>query len=328
MPDIALSPSVRRLTAPLKSFTGPLRQVRARLGGPRFAILAALLSVYLIWSTTFLGIAIALRGLPPFLLGGLRYVAAGLIMVVVAMAMKQARPTPAQALGSGLLGLFFVAVGNGVLTWSEQYVATGTAALLGAIGPLFLLAAEAVVPGGDRPTARGAAGVVLGLVGVAMLVGLTLDVATPGAVAGQLALVGAAAIGTLGLLVAKRVPTPASWMWHSALTMLAGGVVLTAIGVGTGEVGRTAWAQVPSQAWLGLGYLVVFGSCLGFSAFSFLTQAARPALVATISYVIPVLATVLGAVVLGEVVTASTAVAAALIVGSVALVATGGRRKT
>lgn len=314
------------MIATLRDF-GPVRQARARLGGPRFAILTALLSVYLIWSTTFLGIAIALRGLPPFLLGGLRYMAAALIMVVVATALGQARPTRAQALGSALLGLFFVAVGNGVLTWAQQYVPTGTAALLGAIGPLFLLAAEAVVPGGERPTRRGAAGVALGFAGVAMLVGLTLDVATPGAIAGQAALLVSAAIGTCGLLVAKRVPTPSSWLWHSALTMLSGGAVLTMLGVMSGEVGRTDWAHVPGQAWLGLAYLVLFGSCLGFSAFSFLTQAARPALVATISYVIPVLATILGAVVLGEVVTPSTALAAALIVGSVALVATGGRRK-
>lgn len=314
------------MIATLRDF-GPVRQARERLGPGRLTILLALLAVYLIWSTTFLGIAIALRGLPPFLLGGLRYVAAALIMAAVAAALGHARPTARQAAGSALLGLFFVAVGNGVLTWSEQYVETGTAALLGAIGPLFLLVAEAFVPGGDRPTRRGALGVVLGFLGVALLVGPALHAGSPGMIAGQAALVVSAAIGTLGLLVAKRVATPDSWVWHSALTMLSGGAVLLAIGAWVGEPGHVAWSAVPGQAWLGLAYLVLFGSCLGFSAFSYLTQHARPALVATISYVIPVLATALGALALGEAVTGATVAAATLIVGSVALVATGGRRK-
>lgn len=313
------------MIATLRDFA-PVRQARERFGGPRLAVVAALLAVYAIWSTTFLGIAIALRGLPPFTLGGLRYLAAAAIMVAIALAIRQARPHAREVAGSAFLGLFFVAVGNGALTWSEQWVSTGTAALLGAIGPLFLLVAQAAMPRGDRPTWRGAAGVALGFVGVALLVGPTLEGGTPGALAGQAALVASAAIGTLGLLVAKRVPTPASWVWHSAITMLSGGLVLMLIGVGTGEVGRVSWGAVPGEAWLGLAYLVVFGSCVGFSAFAFLTQAARPALVATISYVIPVLATVLGALALGEVVTTATAFAAALIVGSVALVATGGRR--
>ena len=255
-------------------------------------------------------------------------------MVAIALAIRQARPHTREVAGSAFLGLFFVAVGNGALTWSEQWVSTGTAALLGALAlgevvttaTAFLLVAQAAMPRGDRPTWRGAAGVALGFVGVALLVGPTLEGGTPGALAGQAALVASAAIGTLGLLVAKRVPTPASWVWHSAITMLSGGLVLMLIGVGTGEAGRVSWGAVPGEAWLGLAYLVVFGSCVGFSAFAFLTQAARPALVATISYVIPVLATVLGALALGEVVTTATAFAAALIVGSVALVATGGRR--
>ncbi len=314
------------MIATLRDF-GPVRHARERLGGRKLTILLALLAVYLVWSTTFLGIAIALRGLPPFMLGGLRYLAAGLIMAVVAMAIGHARPTVSQAAGSALLGLFFVAVGNGACTWSVQYVETGTVALLGAIGPLFLLAAEACMRGGDRPTGRGAAGVLLGFAGVALLVGPTLQAGSAGAIAGQAVLVISAALGTLGLLVAKRVPTPDSWVWHSALMMAAGGAVLMAIGIGVGEPTRLAWGAVPSQAWLALAYLVIFGSCLGFSAFSFLTQNARPALVATISYVIPVLATILGALALGEVVTGATGTAAALIVGSVALVATGGRRK-
>src|SRR5687767_12211868 len=116
----------------------PVRAARERLGRRRALILLALLAVYGVWSTTFLGIAIALRGLPPFLLGGLRYVAAAVIMLAVAAALRHARPSGREIAGSALLGLFFVAVGNGVLSWSVQWVETGTAALLGAIGPLFL----------------------------------------------------------------------------------------------------------------------------------------------------------------------------------------------
>lgn len=306
--------------------SGPLRAARERLGPGKLTILLALLTVYTLWSTTFLGIAIALRGLPPFLLGGMRYVAAALILAAVALALRQARPSWREAAGSALLGLFFVAVGNGALTWAQQWVATGTAALLGAIGPLFLLVAEALVPGGERPTRRGAAGVLLGFGGVALLVGPTLSAGSTGAIAGQAVLVASAAIGCVGLLVAKRVPTPGSWLWHSAVMMLSGGATLLALGAAAGEPARVVWGAVPGQAWLGLAYLVVFGSCLGFSAFSWLTQHARPALVSTISYVIPVTATLLGAVVLHEAVTPAIVMAAALIVGSVALVATGGRR--
>lgn len=307
--------------------SGPVRAARERLGPGRLTVLLALATVYLLWSTTFLGIAIALRGLPPFLLGGMRYAAAAAVLALVALALRQARPTWREAAGSALLGLFFVAVGNGALTWAQQWVETGTAALLGAIGPLFLLVAEALVPGGDRPTKRGAAGVLLGFGGVALLVGPTLTAGSAGALAGQAVLVASAAIGCVGLLVAKRVPKPASWVWHSALMMASGGTVLLALGVAAGEPTRVAWGAVPGQAWLGLAYLVLFGSCLGFSAFAWLTQHARPALVSTISYVIPVLATILGAVVLGEAVTPGIVTAAALIVGSVALVATGGRRR-
>jgi drug/metabolite transporter (DMT)-like permease len=283
---------------------------------PALRTAIALGTIYVIWSTTFFGIRLALDAFPPFLLGATRFLLAAALLVAGAMAARAPRPRLAEVAGAGLLGLVIVLIPNGSVIWAEQSIPTGIVALLGATTPLFVLGFQAAL--GARPGWRGVVGIVLGLVGVGVLVAPGLAGGLQGAVVLQAELVLASLVCAFGMVVGKRLPTPVSGLYNAALTMLAGGLGFLACAAVHGE---RLPVEVPLHAWGGLAYLVVFGSCLGFTAFTWLVQHARPTLVATSSYVNPVLAMLVGIWALHEPLASSTLIGAAVIVGSVVLVA-------
>lgn len=292
---------------------------------PFWQIALALGLVYVVWGSTYLAIRVTVHEMPPFSMAGTRFLIASAVMIAAGVALKHAMPSVRQALGAMGIGLFLLLGGNGCVVWAEQYISSGMAALLVAALPLCILLLELVVPGTARPTRLGVAGIALGFVGVLTLLWPSLATGAHSALWAQ----GLVLLGTflwaIGTLLGKRLAVPASGVFNSAFTMLGGGLGLAVAALVTGEPGRLDWAAIGTSAWLAYAYLIVFGSIVAFSAFTWLVQHARPDVASTYAYVNPVVAVALGAAVLGEPIDVYTVVGAALVVASVALVIQGGR---
>ena len=290
-------------------------------------IALALAIVYVVWGSTYLAIRVAVESLPPFLMAGGRWIAAAAILLAVGLATRQPWPKPKEMAWAGLVGCFLLIGGNGLVVWAEQYISSGMAALLVGSLPIWVLLLEAAMPDGARPTWLGSAGVALGMGGVALLVWPSLMAGAGTAIWAQGLVLFATLLWAIGTLIGRRVAMPQSGVYNSAFQMMAAAVGFVVLSVAFGEPGRVEWSAVPRDAWLAWGYLVVFGSCIAFSAFAWLVRHVKPALVSTYAYVNPAVAVVLGAWLLKEPVDAWTLVGAALVVASVALVIQGGRPK-
>lgn len=297
-----------------------------RLSSTAGPLVLALAIVYVVWGSTYLAIRVAVEGMPPFLMAGLRFLIASGIMLLAGFLTRQARPSGREVASSSLVGLFLLLGGNGLVVWAEQFVTSGLVALLVASVPLWILLMEAVLPGGDRPTRLGSLGVLVGFAGVVALMGPRLATGEHLVLwAEGLVLVGTF-MWAVGTLLGRRIPMPRSGVYNSAFQMLAASAGFLLVSIGFGEPFRVVWADVPPQAWGALAYLVIFGSCIAFSAFAWLVQHAKPDLVSTYAYVNPVVAVALGAMLLAEPIDGWVLGGATLIVAAVALVVRGGRR--
>ena len=290
-------------------------------GKPRAEILLAFGAVYVLWGSTYLAIRIGVETIPPFVLAGLRHLTAGVVLYAWVRGTKRAaRPEPRHWRSTALVGGLLLLGGNGLVTWAEQRVPSGLAALIVASVPLWMTVLDALLSR-QRPHGVVLAGLALGLGGIAFL-------AAPGRFAGggRIDPLGAAALLTasllwaIGSLVSRRVALPPSTLLATAMEMVAGGVILLAVAGLTGELGAASLPAVSARSLLALGYLIVAGSLLGFSAYIFLLGATTPARVSTYAYVNPIVAVFLGWLAAGEAVTARTLVSAAVIVAAVALI--------
>lgn len=288
---------------------------------PRAEILLAFAAVYVLWGSTYLAIRIGVETIPPFVLAGLRHLTAGLLLYGWVRGTKRAaRPERRHWRSAALVGGLLLLGGNGLVTWAEQRVPSGLAALIVASVPLWMTAIDALMRR-ERPHGVVLAGLAMGLAGIAFL-------AAPGRFAGgshvdplgAAALLSAALFWAIGSLVSRRVALPASTLLATAMEMLAGGAILLCVAGVSGEIGRVSLAAVSARSLVALGYLIVAGSLLGFSAYVFLLGATTPARVSTYAYVNPVVAVFLGWLVAGESVTPRTLLAAAVIVAAVVLI--------
>lgn len=286
---------------------------------------AALGVVYVVWGSTYLAIRLTIESLPPLLSGGVRFLLAGSVLAaVVAVVSRGAlRMTRAQFGTAALLGFLLPAWGNGMVVVAEQHVSSGLAALLIASVPLYVVVLRRAF--GERPPPVTFAGVGLGLVGLAVLVLLGhADGGTHGSAWWGPWLVLLASLGwSAGSFAAGRLPTPANPFALSAVEMLVGGAVMTAVGLVTGE--RVDFASVTTTSWLAWAYLVVFGSVLAFSSYVYVLGKLPLSTVATYAYVNPVIAVLLGVVVAGEHFGAVQFLGGALVVVAVVLVVTAER---
>jgi drug/metabolite transporter (DMT)-like permease len=282
---------------------------------------AGLGAVYLVWGSTYLAIRFAIESLPPFLMAGARFVVAGAILYAWSRATGAPRPSLRHWRSTALVGACLLLGGNGGVVWAEQRVESGLAALLITVVPLWMVLIDWLRPGGRRPGWRVAAGLLLGFAGVALLV-------RPGATGGRIdplgaaVLLGAAFSWAWGSLASKRLPLPASPLLTTGMEMLAGGGMLLLAALLAGEPAAFDPAAVTGRSLLALGYLVVFGSFVGFTAYVWLLRVAPPALVGTYAYVNPVVAVLLGWAFAGEPLTGRTLLAAAVIVTGVAVITT------
>ncbi len=285
------------------------------------------LAVYLIWGSTYLAIRYAIETLPPFIMAGARYLAAGATLFAWGLR-DGARPTLHNWREALLLGALFFLGGNGAVVWAEQRIPSGIASLLIATMPLWVVLLDWLRPGGSRPHPLVAAGVALGFAGLLLLVWRNPADSTRLDTAGAVVLVGGALSWAIGSLYALDADLPRSLPLASGMEMLAGGVLLVLGGLAGGELGVVRPDAISTRSVLAFAYLVVFGSIVAFSAFRYLVDAAPPSRVSTYAYVNPVVAVVLGWLLAGEVITAQTVTGAAVIVGAVAMVTAGVSART
>jgi drug/metabolite transporter (DMT)-like permease len=285
--------------------------VAHRLTAPTAAVWAALGAIYVIWGATYLGMEIAIETLPPFLMASLRFLIAGAILFAIFR--PRERPTGRQWLSAAIVGAFLLVGGNAMVAVAQQRIDTGVAALIVATVPLWLAIGDFAATG-RRLAPQAVLGIVVGFAGIALLVHPGGDIDLFGAFVCLLAPLSWA----VGSLYARNAKLPSNLLLGSGMEMLAGGALLALVGYASGE--RLHVGEVSARSWIALGFLVVFGSIVAYSSYVWLLQVAPTELVGTYAYVNPVIAVLLGALVLDESITAWVLLAGAAIVVSVVLI--------
>lgn len=285
----------------------------------RLQLLLGFLCIYILWGSTYLAIRYGVSTIPPFLMGGVRFLIAGSLLFGWSRFRGGAKPDREHWKNAAIIGTMLLVIGNGAVAWAEQRVDSGMTSLLVATVPLWLVLAE--VFQGRRPAPLQWLGVAVGLVGVAILVlpsGAGSD--HPIDRAGAAVLMIGSLSWTVGSLFSRtaRLATPASMA--SGMQMLCGGVFMMTVSIIKGEWRGFQLSNVSTPSILALFYLIIFGSIIGFSTYMWLLKVARPAAVGTYAYVNPLVAVLLGVLVAGEKLPPSATLAMVVILASVALV--------
>lgn len=291
-----------------------------RYEGTRGMIWAALGAIYFFWGTTYLAIRVGVRTMPPFLMASVRFLIAGAILYVIAIRTGDRtgdRPTRRHWRSAAIIGTALLLGGNGLVSWAEQRVPSGLASLVIATVPFWLvLLARFVLR--ERASIREWLGIAAGFGGLLLLInpsgGTRIDLGGAGL------LVIASILWAAGSLYSRTAPLPSRPLVGTAMEMICGGVALGVAGIAFGELGRVDISAISLESLLGLGWLIVFGSLVGFSAYVWLLRVTRTSLVGTYAYVNPVVAVGLGWAMLGEPITARTLLAGGVIVVAVALI--------
>lgn len=296
-------------------------------------IVLSFVAVYVIWGSTYLAIKYAIGTLPPFLMAGTRFLFAGAILFTWARlrgASTQGQKSSQQWRRAFIIGALLLLGGNGGVTWAERYLSSGLAALLVASEPLWIVMWN-WISGGSRPNAKASLGLITGLAGVALLVSGGFG---EGQASTTMSFIGAGVVILAsmawagGSVYSIHRPVQASAPLASGMQMLCGGACLLLLGLFTGEFSRL---DLRNASWLSLGaflYLIVFGSIVAFTAYSYLLRNVSPSRSATYAYVNPVVAVLLGWAIASEPVTPRVVLAAAIIVASVVLITTYGKERS
>jgi drug/metabolite transporter (DMT)-like permease len=282
----------------------------------------ALLVVYVVWGSTYVGIRAVVAHLPPFVAASIRFFLAGFLLALFCVATRRwERPTRRQLAQAAVVGSLLMGIGNGLVMWSQQRIPSGIAALFVATFPLWLTAFEAVLTRGASLRISTLSGVVLGLSGVFLIASAKGDVSLSGGGApwgAVLALQGASICWTVGYLYSRGLQNRLRVVNASALEMIAGSILLLIQSI----VLREDWSRVvsaPAGAWGGLLFLTFFGSIVGFTAFSFTRHTLPTHVVGTYAYVNPLVAVLLGYWIYDESLSTRTILGGLLILGAVAV---------
>ena len=280
---------------------------------------AALSAVYLIWGSTYLAIRFTVETTPPFLSAAARFIISGAFLYLWRRTRGDRQPTPSELRNAVVVGIFLLVGGNGGVVWAAQFIPSNLSALLVATVPLWMLLFDALRPGGERPSPMALTGILIGFFGAALLIGWTVDRSTPKSLHGVLSVIAASLFWALGSIYGKTAKLPSSPLVTTGIEMLAGGAVQILIAWALGEFRSFAFAEVSTRSASAWTYLTVIGP-IAFVAYAWLLRNAPIPLVATYSYVNPLVAIVLGYILGNEIITARILLAAGLIIGSVALV--------
>jgi len=291
-------------------------------------IVAAYLAVYLIYGSTYLGIRYAIETMPPLMMGGARFLIAGSVLYGFLRARGIPAPEGSHWRNAAIVGALLLGVGNGGVIWAEQTVPSGLASLLIAIVPLWFALFDWIRPGGTRPKGQTVLGIVIGFTGVALLVG-SKDLQDQRAIdtLGAVALLCASICWAAGSIFARHTPKPSAPLMGIALQMIAGGALLFLTGMMLGEAPRFSVAHTSARSAIAFAYLTVFGSLIGFTAYSWLLKVGTPTRISTYAYVNPIVAVFLGWSIAGETLDSNTVIAASIILLGVIVISTRRTRR-
>jgi drug/metabolite transporter (DMT)-like permease len=288
---------------------------KLRLDSVKLAL--AFAAIYLVWGSTYLAIRYAVETIPPLVTAGIRHTVAGGILLAWAYA-RGYRAKREHWVAGAIVGAFFFLIGHGTLHWAEQHVASGLAALLIATEPMFILVL-AWASGQQKTSRASALGLALGVVGVAILTGMEVSAKDASLVGMMVVLIGSAAWAA-GVVISPKVKLPSDALARTAVPLVCGAVMLLASAGITGEFHGLHWSAISLRSILGLAYLIVFGSIVAFTSYTWLLQRCAPALVATHTYANPVVAVLLGWLLAGEALTLRVVVASIAILGAIVLI--------
>jgi drug/metabolite transporter (DMT)-like permease len=283
-------------------------------------IAAAFLAVYIIWGSTYFAIKVAIQTMPPLLMAGVRFLIAGALVFGWLLLRGAARPKLVHWRSALLLGGLLLFAGNGGVTWAEQVIPSGLAALIVAMVPIYVALLDWIRPGGSRPSVLRIVGLVIGFVGVALLIGpLATGGFSPALFAACVPLIGSLCWAA-GTLYARSAQLPANPLVGTGMEMLVGGVLLTGAGLLLGEGSQIHPEKFSLDSLLAFGFLVIFGSIVAFTSYIWLLGKVNPGRVSTYAYVNPVVAVFLGWAFASEAVTGRTLIAAAVILLAVMII--------
>lgn len=288
--------------------------------------LAAFAAIYFVWGSTYLAIRLVAETMPAFIMIGMRFFLAGLVLYAWASLRGLPSPRPGQWRAASLSGVILLCGGTGGVVWAVKHLDSGLVALLVGTEPLWLALLMWIWPGGRRPSLGTFGALALGFCGAALLAAPSGSGETV-RLAPVLVVLGACIAWGIGALYSRDADLPESPLWVAAIQMLAGGAVMIGFGLAIGEWRSFDPQAVSATSLLAFAYLVVFGSLVAFSAFSWLIRTVEPTLVATHTYVNPVVAVFLGWLIADEPVGPRTIAASALIVGAVVLITTSSLRR-
>jgi drug/metabolite transporter (DMT)-like permease len=286
-------------------------------------VLLAFAIIYFVWGSTFLAIRIGVSEVPPFLLAGMRFLIAGLLLYGWVRVTKTPSPTLRQWGGASILAVLIFVLDYGLLFWAEKRVPSGIAAVMMATIPVFMVISEILILRTQRLKPRLATALLIGIAGVAVLVSRTVSFGdAPIDTAGALALIVAAISWSIASALSRKLELPTAKAMSSAAQMLAGGVLLTLTSGVLGEFRGFHIETVTRGAWLALAYLIFAGSILAFTAYVWLIHHESPTRVGTYAYVNPVVAVALGYFLGNEEIGPRMMIGAALVLVSVIVITT------
>ncbi|GAB4012720.1 EamA family transporter [Spirosoma migulaei] len=293
--------------------------------GPRFWLVLAFIAIYFIWGTTYLANLYALKAIPPFIISALRYLLAGLLLAVLAYSKDQVIPTGKQIRDLAISGVLMLVGGSGLVVVAEQYITSGSAAVIVATEPFWFVLL-------DQPRwklyfrdKKIIAGLLLGFAGIILFTQFSpASTSHEGQSANQLLgtviVLAGAVLWVGGTLFASRRIKPGSYtLWHTTIQLLAAGLFATFLALVNGEWNGFAWQAVSLQAWGGLAFLIIFGSLIAYLAFAWLVTIQPPAIVSTHTYINPLIAVLIGWMAAGEQVTGLQLIALTVVLTGVVL---------
>jgi len=291
-------------------------------------VLLAFAIIYFVWGSTFLAIRVGVREVPPFLLAGMRFLVAGIVLYGW-MRLKGTRSPALREWGAAsLLAVLIFVFDYGLLFWAEKRVPSGLAAVMLATIPVFMAMSEILILRTQRLTARLAIALLVGIGGVAVLVSRTLSFGeVPIDTAGACALIVAAISWSIASALTRKLPLPTEKVMSSGIQMLVGGVLLTLTAALLGEFRGFHINTVSRGAWLALAYLIVAGSIVAFTAYVWLIHHESPTKVGTYAYVNPLVAVLVGYFFGGETIGPRTIVGTVLVLISVVVITTTPAKK-
>jgi len=312
------APAITRTSAAAVLPAGKTRLLRVQVALAFFAI-------YVLWGSTYLAIRYAVETIPPLYTASFRHLVAGAILLLWCL-WKKLRPTLAQVRASVIIGALFFLGGHGALHWAEQRINSGLASLLIATEPIFVFLLAAAAEKRWRMNAWLLAGIALGLGGVALLFGKNSLMTGQGmAIAAVVTLLGGLS-WAIGIIYSRTSHLSGHPLLLSALSLLSGSLLLLLAGTVAGEGRGFHFANVSHRSWMALAYLILFGSLITFTGYNWLLEHYSPTLVATHTYVNPIVAVLLGWLLAKEAVTLNVALAGAMVIGAVVLVDRGTAR--